>query len=157
VLRVSTDSFPNQDDLACFSNNSDNIDVAAPGLVIWSAMPDPDNVNFLQTMSGTSQASPHVAGLAALILSADPSLTPAQVREFIRMGAIDMGPAGFDPGYGYGRIDVINTLLLLDLCKGDFEPDGDVDGADLAEYISYSMDITLEDFAENFGRIDCTF
>ena len=37
-----TDSLPYQDDLACFSNNSDNIDVAAPGSVIWSAMPDPD-------------------------------------------------------------------------------------------------------------------
>jgi serine protease AprX len=152
-----TDSLPYQDDLVCFSNNSDNIDVAAPGSVIWSAMPDPDNANYLQTMSGTSQASPHVAGLAALILSADPSLTPAQVREFIRMGAIDIGPAGFDPGYGYGRIDVMNTLSLLDLCKGDVEPDGDVDGTDLAEYISGSMVFVLEDFAANFGRNDCIF
>ncbi|MFZ0451118.1 MAG: hypothetical protein WAL98_17915 [Desulfatiglandaceae bacterium] len=42
ALRVGTDSLPYQDDLVCFSNNSDNIDVAAPGSVIWSAMPDPD-------------------------------------------------------------------------------------------------------------------
>jgi serine protease AprX len=157
-----TDSFPDQDDLACFSNNSDNIDVAAPGSVIWSAMPDPepdppDNANYIRGMSGTSQASPHVAGLAALILDADPSLTPAQVREIIRMGAIDRGPVGFDPGYGYGRIDVINTLSLLNLCQGDVEPDGDVDGSDLAEYISDSMGIALEDFAANFGRNDCSF
>jgi len=154
-----TDSSPYQDDLACFSNNSDNIDVAAPGAVIWSAMPDPDNANYIQPMSGTSQASPHVAGLAALILDADPSLTPEQVREYIRMGAMDMGPAGFDPGYGYGRIDVINTLSLLDLCKGDIEPDGDpdgdVDGSDLAEYISNGDTGDLEDFAASFGRNDC--
>ena len=40
-------------------------------------------------------------------------------------------------------------------CEGDFEPDGDVDGNDLADYISDSMGISLADFAENFGRNDC--
>ena len=84
-----------------------------------------------------------------------PAFTPDQVREYIQMGAIDMGPVGFDTGYGYGRIDVINTLSLLDLCPGDVEPDGDVDGSDLAAYISGSMMIALEDFSANFGRTDC--
>ena len=41
-------------------------------------------------------SSPHVAGLAALLVGADPSLTPAEVRQIIRDGAIDMGPAGFE-------------------------------------------------------------
>ena len=40
-------------------------------------------------------------------------------------------------------------------CWGDFEPDGDVDGADLAEYISNSTGIALEVFASDFGRTDC--
>ena len=55
---------------------------------------------------------------------------------------------------------MVNTLTLLDLCKGDIEPDGDpdsdVDGSDLAEYIS-DMDIGLEEFAANFGKNDCPF
>ena len=56
------------------------------------------------------------------------------------------------PGFWYTLMfEVENT------CDGDFEPDGDVDGSDLAEYISYSMDIGLGDFAKNFGRDNCPF
>ena len=58
-------------------------------------------------------SSPQVAGLAALVLGMDPSLTPAEVRQIIRDGAIDMGSVGFDRAYGYGRIDVLNTLALV--------------------------------------------
>ncbi len=111
-----TDSAPVlQDSLTCFSNQSDTIDVAAPGCVATSA----NNAAGGSTVSGqcgTSQASPHVAGLAALILSADPSLTPAEVRQIIRDGAIDLGPVGFDRGYGFGRIDAINSLSLVNPC-----------------------------------------
>ena len=48
--------------------------------------------------------------VAALVLGMDSSLTPAEVRQIIRDGAIDMGSAGFDRAYGYGRIDVLNSL-----------------------------------------------
>jgi hypothetical protein len=58
-------------------------------------------------------AAPHVAGLAALILGVDPTLTPVEVQQIIRDGALDMGDPGFDWVYGYGRIDVINSLSLL--------------------------------------------
>lgn len=111
-----SDSGVTVDDVVCFSNESDNLDVTAPGAVIWSAFigrNSNDNGTSITPKSGTSMASPQVAGLAALILSADPSLTPAQVRQVIRDGAVDLGPAGFDRGYGYGRIDVINSLSLL--------------------------------------------
>jgi hypothetical protein len=64
-------------------------------------------------MAGTSQASPHVAGLAALILGEDPSLTPAEVLQLMRDGAVDLGAAGFDNDFGWGRISVIATLNLL--------------------------------------------
>ena len=148
-----TDSSPYQDDLVCFSNNSDDIDVTAPGSFIWSAKANSYNTNPFRKMSGTSQASPHVAGLAALILSADPSLTPVQVRQIIQEGAVDMGPEGFDPGYGYGIIDVIQSLSLLNIYKGDFDLDGDVDGSDLAMLIDNPELVDISEFAANFGRI----
>lgn len=54
--------------------------------------------------NGTSAATPHVAGAAALVLSAYPSYTPDQVRSFLQERAIDMGPAGMDTQFGQGRL-----------------------------------------------------
>jgi len=54
--------------------------------------------------SGTSSACPHIAGAATLVRSAYPAYTPAQVRSFLEGRAADMGPAGKDVDYGYGRL-----------------------------------------------------
>jgi len=106
-----TDNSILQDNRVCFSNRSVNLDVTAPGSVIWSA--SRAGASSVAGYSGTSQASPHVAGLASLIIGMDPSLTPAEVRQIIRDGAIDKGAAGFDINFGWGRIDVIDTLNLV--------------------------------------------
>jgi len=107
-----TDNTPATDSLICFSNQSDNLDVAAPGCISHSASTAAGGAQITD-QCGTSQASPHVAGLAALLLGVDPTQTPAEVRQVIRDGAVDMGPAGFDRGYGFGRIDVIGSLQLV--------------------------------------------
>jgi len=62
---------------------------------------------------GTSMASPHVAGLAALLLAADPTLTPDQVRTAIQTTAEDLGTAGWDQYYGWGLIDAQAALASL--------------------------------------------
>ena len=56
-------------------------------------------------LKGTSQAVPHVAGLAALIWSLEPDLTADEVWEIIRTTAVDLGAPGKDVDYGHGRIN----------------------------------------------------
>lgn len=93
---------------AGFSNHGDYISVAAPGVSIISTIPG----NGYGVLSGTSMATPHVSGLAALILSLNPELSPNQVRALIEEHADDrVGPPaldtpGRDPYYGAGRIHV---------------------------------------------------
>lgn len=107
-----TDNPVVQDARVCFSNRNANLDVTAPGSEIWSAA-STGGTTSISKYSGTSQASPHVAGLAALLVGEDPSLTPAEVRTLIQDGAVDLGAAGFDNNFGWGRINVVNSLNLL--------------------------------------------
>lgn len=55
---------------------------------------------------GTSAAAPHVAGAAALVRSAFPHWSPAQVRDFLAQRAIDLGPPGKDNIFGDGRLSL---------------------------------------------------
>ena len=56
---------------------------------------------------GTSAAAPHSAGVAALLLDQDPTLTPAQVQAALTRGAVDIGAPGFDDASGFGRLDAL--------------------------------------------------
>jgi subtilisin family serine protease len=60
--------------------------------------------------SGTSMASPHAAGVAALIVNKNPSWSPVQVREKLRSSSNDLGVPGWDPVFGYGRINALKAV-----------------------------------------------
>ena len=60
---------------------------------------------------GTSASTPHVAGAAALILSKNPGYSVSELRTAVTRSAIDMGSAGQDNVYGYGRLSVPSTFL----------------------------------------------
>ncbi|MDY7230259.1 S8 family serine peptidase [Hyalangium rubrum] len=64
--------------------------------------------------SGTSMATPHVTGVAALLWSARPSLTPAQVRQLLVSTARDLGPEGWDPEHGHGLVQATAALQALE-------------------------------------------
>ncbi len=68
---------------------------------------------------GTSMAAPHVAGAAALILEADPSLTPLQVKTLLEETADDFGTPGWDNIYGHGRVNVERALDNLPTQVGE--------------------------------------
>ena len=97
------------DSRASFSTYGDFVDVAAPGVSVLSTLMS----GGYGGMSGTSMATPHVAGLAALLFSLNPRLTNAQVRELIETNVDDLGTAGWDPYFGNGRI---NARKALDAC-----------------------------------------
>lgn len=63
------------------------------------------------TFCGTSAAAPHVAAVAALLLEQKPSISPAQVRELLVDGAVDLGTPAFDTIYGAGRADALNSIM----------------------------------------------
>jgi uncharacterized repeat protein (TIGR01451 family) len=98
------------DQHASFSNYGPEVDVAAPGVDIYSTWPWRDGY---WTLSGTSTASPHVAGLAALIRSFDDALGPDQVAQVLARTAVDVHAAGWDPYTGWGRIDAQAAMRYL--------------------------------------------
>ena len=57
--------------------------------------------------NGTSMATPHVAGIAAVVMGADPSLTAAEVRQRLQDTAQDLGATGRDDDFGYGFVDAL--------------------------------------------------
>lgn len=112
------------DDRTWFSNEGPQLDVVAPGVDVTSTVPTGSCLLCSPTgfvsLEGTSMATPHVAGLAALILDANPTLTVPQVRAAIENNVLDLTepnpPAGlgFDTVYGWGRIiasDSVNGVL----------------------------------------------
>jgi hypothetical protein len=68
--------------------------------------------NRLTGYVGTSQASPHAAGLAALLVAEQGHGQPQQIKQAIVKSAVDLGQVGTDPFYGRGRISVANALGL---------------------------------------------
>ncbi|MGR3320134.1 MAG: S8 family peptidase [Candidatus Anammoxibacter sp.] len=126
--------------LSFFSNFGPEIDVVAPGgdmNVDQNSDGRLDGIlqetftigfftrNFnwrLSQLQGTSQASPHVAGVAALILEKNPMFTPDEVREAIFRTAKDLGEPGRDDTFGWGLIDAAAALAPLPTLTPTPEP-----------------------------------
>ncbi|MDT0275951.1 S8 family serine peptidase [Blastococcus goldschmidtiae] len=90
---------------ASFSNYGSYVDVAAPGVSILSTYLA-DHVY----MSGTSMASPHVAGVVALMEAVAPALTPDQLEQALAGSATDLGAAGRDDLFGHGLVDAVRAV-----------------------------------------------
>ena len=134
------------DKLADFSSYGPLIDVCAPGEKIYSTIWDPYKGSSYSEMSGTSMASPMVAGLAALLLAKNPKLTNDEVRQIIEASGTDLGDPGWDPKFGHGMINV-SKALTTSLSKID-DSNGTVqkaiylaDGISKKGKIDYGSDI----------------
>lgn len=75
--------------------------LSAPGTNIWTT----SRGGAYQGWNGTSFSSPLTAGVAALLMSAAPTLSNTQVENLLYSTAVDLGTAGRDPYFGFGRVD----------------------------------------------------
>lgn len=100
---TATDS---NDAIYLLANDGCELDVAAPGVAVLSTFTSPQ----YKELNGTSMASPHVAGLAALMKSYNPALTNRQMRDITNATADDLGTAGWDGLFGYGRINAFHAM-----------------------------------------------
>jgi subtilisin family serine protease len=119
VLAVAATN--DRDGHASYSSSGSYVDVAAPG-GDPSGSSDSNSRSWIPGaywrgsgvsyawLSGTSQAAPHAAGLAALLLSLNPNLTPGQLQQIITSTAVDVQAPGWDEFSGHGRIDVKAAL-----------------------------------------------
>lgn len=111
---LSVGAYTSEFEIANFSNavgNSNAVQVDAPGVGVYSSALD----NGFRYSAGTSVATPHVSGIAALALSADPSLSPAELRDII----IDGADAVID---GSDSIGGINAALTVALAAENSDP-----------------------------------
>jgi hypothetical protein len=111
---------------APFSNTGSALDISAPGVGIlstWMSNGNPGDCTVSSggktiTCNGTSSAAAHVSGAAALLFGRYPSWTNAQVRNRLLSTATDLGSAGFDNTYGYGKLDVNAAMRMTTVVTG---------------------------------------
>ncbi len=91
-----------ENNLVPFGASGPDLEIAAPGTNILTTYPN----NSYVIVSGTSFSAPHTAGVAALLLQKNNSLTPSQIRDKIHNDALDLGSLGKDDVYGFGLLQV---------------------------------------------------
>ncbi len=99
--------------VASYSQHNESVDVAAPGTAVYTTYLD----NLYRSMSGTSFASPYVAGIAALVKATDDSIDHDAFLELIQSTAQDKGDTGYDVYYGWG---VISPSKIMDTLADDY-------------------------------------
>ncbi len=90
---------------ASFSNANADVEVAAPGVDVTSTWND----GGYNTISGTSMATPHAAGVTALIRARYPSATAAQIVAKLDGAVDDLGAPGRDSSFGFGRVNLLQA------------------------------------------------
>lgn len=116
--------------LAFFSQYNEYVDLVAPGVAIWSTLPTSyfceicaeTGYTTYGPLDGTSQATPYVSGIAALLMSSNPSWSVETITNALLNSAEDLGTAGRDDFYGNGLVSALGAYNLLTSSTGNTIP-----------------------------------
>lgn len=113
---VSVAAVDDTETVADFSQTTTQVELAAPGVDVISTYPG----NSYASASGTSMASPHTAGVTALVWSHFPNCNNYEIRNALGASAKDLGDAGRDYSYGYGLVQAkaAYDYLMANGCDG---------------------------------------
>ncbi len=160
------------DELANYSNFGPTIDISAPGGdefdhnqdgfpdgILQGAVDPGTGVDGYYFSYGTSNACPHVAGVAALIKSVNGDFTNAGIRRILEFTARDLGDPGYDVYFGHGQVSAVNAVNLAEnvndpAANFDFQirPGGwTVDFNDSSVDNGYSIESWRWDFGDGSG------
>jgi hypothetical protein len=137
---IIVSSIDNNNNKAYTSNYGPNIDVAAPGVNIYSSIPG-DNYAY---KSGTSMAAPYISAIAAMIKLNNPELEPLEIENIIKEYSVDIGEKGVDWYFGSG---VPNMALALP--KVDLE-NIEIDNNEITLDVGNSFNLNIKFYPENF-------
>ena len=101
---VSVAATDNRDARASFSNQNADVEIAGPGVDVLSTYNSSDT--SYTTLSGTSMATPHVAGATAIIWDKYPTAAASTIRSKLDAAVDDLGAAGRDTSFGFGRVNL---------------------------------------------------
>jgi thermitase len=104
---VAVGATDSNDTLASFSSYGSYVDLTAPGVNIMTTL----NGGGYAGVSGTSFSSPIAAGVAALVLSLNPSLSAQQLVTLLEQNSDDLGAAGYDQFFGWGRVNASRAVV----------------------------------------------
>lgn len=156
---------------ASFTDYGDRLDVMAPGEPILSTVPTahgcgPSFTTIYCYASGTSMASPHVAGIVALMYAVNPNIKPEEVRQVLRTTAQDLGASGFDSNNGFGlamadasvaRAAAPNVLTPFiasprfgNMVAGDVAVTGSIGGSNVS---SYKLEIGSGEYPSSWTQL----
>lgn len=136
---IAVGATDNNDMWAPFSTAGPEVEFVAPGVDIFSTTHtvfDPDTYGF---SSGTSVSTPIVAGVAALLRSADPDVSLEEVRRILAATARDLGDLGRDDLYGFGRVNAqraLQEILGIQWCYADVDGSGVIRPTDFSVWVS---------------------
>lgn len=160
---------------ASFSNYGPGLDFIAPGedVITTDRTGSMGIPGDYATVSGTSFASPYAAGLAALIISRNPSWTAAQVEARMRSTCRDLGAAGYDTVTGHGLLNAANALgvttvpsddhgntaatatnvIVPSLTAGSLDPATDEDWFRFSITVASTVTISTESSMDTYGHL----